>query len=242
MRRLKRGLCKTCSKRLKVDGSGNLPKFCPAHRFSKERMVAHAAGNPDPEPVEWVCNTPKCDNPCMSDTAKLCKNCADEAQRDRGRMRRGASVPSLKGVPRTPEVRAKLAAAQTGKKLSAATKARCAELCRLGVTGRKRSLKNQFMCRRGRVFNFRSSWEAATARWLDTTRQVWDYEPQIIRLKNGDCYLPDFRLADGSFIEVKGYMDSRDRNRIRRARGLGYVIKVFDERVMKRLGLLPSKR
>lgn len=59
-------------------------------------------------------------------------------------------------------------------------------------------------------YYFRSSWEANYARYLNYRGIVWEYEPKRFYLKELDCtYLPDFRLEDGTYIEVKGW-DTRE--------------------------------
>lgn len=148
----------------------------------------------------------------------------------------------MKGIPRTPEVRKKLAIAQTGKKHTAEAKFKCAENVRLGISGPKRSFKNRFTCQQGREFQLRSSWERVVAEYLDSQGVHWDYEPEVIKLSDGNCYLPDFKLADGSYIEVKGYMDEKDAAKIALAREAGYKVEIFDGAKLKTLGILPSKK
>jgi hypothetical protein len=79
----------------------------------------------------------------------------------------------------------------------------------------------------GDIF-FRSAWEANYARYLNyliATDWIvrWEFEPQIFRfpVKRGNRgYLPDFRVwfPDGSYEwhEVKGYMDSDSKIKLRR--------------------------
>jgi hypothetical protein len=50
-----------------------------------------------------------------------------------------------------------------------------------------------------------SSWEVRVARYLDETGVVWKYGETVFTLGQNRSYRPDFRLEDGSFIEVKGY-------------------------------------
>jgi hypothetical protein len=53
-------------------------------------------------------------------------------------------------------------------------------------------------------FKVRSSWELAYANWLDSNGISWEYEPKF-KLSNGMTYSPDFRLKDGTIIEIKGF-------------------------------------
>lgn len=50
----------------------------------------------------------------------------------------------------------------------------------------------------------RSSWEVKYAEWLDKNKIKWEYEPTFT-LSNGLTYIADFRLLDGTIIEIKGY-------------------------------------
>jgi hypothetical protein len=66
---------------------------------------------------------------------------------------------------------------------------------------------------------FRSSWEANIARFLKHQNMKWEYEPQVFTYpyKHGTVsYCPDFKLGDGTWIEVKGFMDGRSKTQIRR--------------------------
>jgi predicted nuclease of restriction endonuclease-like RecB superfamily len=55
-----------------------------------------------------------------------------------------------------------------------------------------------------RIVNFKSSYELAYAGYLDSKGVSWEYEP-IYELSNGTSILPDFKLQDGSIVEIKGY-------------------------------------
>lgn len=50
----------------------------------------------------------------------------------------------------------------------------------------------------------RSSYELAYAKWLDSRGINWEYEPHF-KLSNGSNYFPDFKLEDGTIVEIKGY-------------------------------------
>lgn len=53
--------------------------------------------------------------------------------------------------------------------------------------------------------NFRSSWEAAFAHYLDLINVKYEYEPKRFKTSHGS-YLPDFLLIQyDKFIEIKGY-------------------------------------
>jgi predicted nuclease of restriction endonuclease-like RecB superfamily len=52
---------------------------------------------------------------------------------------------------------------------------------------------------------FRSSWEANVARIFTACGIEWEFEPQRFTLTSGQTYAPDFRLGNGTYIEVKGY-------------------------------------
>lgn len=52
--------------------------------------------------------------------------------------------------------------------------------------------------------SFRSRWEANYARILNYEGIVFEYEKHKIEVENGHKYVPDFRLMNGTFVEVKG--------------------------------------
>lgn len=58
--------------------------------------------------------------------------------------------------------------------------------------------------RDGRIIRFKSSYELAYAKHLDSNGIKWEYEPKF-KLSNGSNILPDFRLEDGTIVEIKGY-------------------------------------
>lgn len=77
---------------------------------------------------------------------------------------------------------------------------------------------------------FRSGWEANVARFLTFLIKhkeiyCWEFEPDTFwfnEIKRGTrSYLPDFKVWDKKddkpyYIEVKGYMDSRSKTKIKR--------------------------
>ena len=83
----------------------------------------------------------------------------------------------------------------------------------------------------GRRIFFRSRWEANYARYLQFLKDrgdilEWEHEPKTFwfeEIKRGVCsYLPDFRVYFGKesyeYHEVKGWMDSRSKTKIKRMR------------------------
>jgi NUMOD3 motif len=115
---------------------------------------------------------------------------------------------------------------ETKKRLSEAQKQYCAINGNQFVTGRsagrhsKESISKISTSNlgkepkwKGRVFQYigpkgsfkmRSSYELVYAEYLDSKGIEWEYEPQYI-LSNGSGFAPDFRLGDGTIVEVKGY-------------------------------------
>lgn len=84
----------------------------------------------------------------------------------------------------------------------------------------------------------RSNWEVLVAQYLDKIGEPWEYEPQVIILRNGQRYTPDFKLSNGGFIEVKGYVSPAAYSKLVRARKLGYVIHLWNSQKLRQLGLL----
>jgi hypothetical protein len=67
---------------------------------------------------------------------------------------------------------------------------------------------------------FRSSYEKAYAKYLDSGRKDWLYEPCTFDLGN-TTYLPDFYLIkDKKFVEIKGYMKESAQKKINLFRGI----------------------
>lgn len=66
----------------------------------------------------------------------------------------------------------------------------------------------------------RSNWEANVCRYLKSLGISYEYEPQVFvfsKVKHGTVsYCPDIKLEDGTWIEVKGYLDSKSKTAIRR--------------------------
>jgi uncharacterized cysteine cluster protein YcgN (CxxCxxCC family) len=62
---------------------------------------------------------------------------------------------------------------------------------------------------KGRIFEYnglklRSSYELFYAKYLDSIGIKWEYEPKF-KLKDGRTFAPDFRLEDGTIVEIKGW-------------------------------------
>lgn len=65
----------------------------------------------------------------------------------------------------------------------------------------------------GGVF-FRSSWEANYARILNHLGVRWQYEPETFEVGEAETYTPDFKLADGTFVEIKGWWTEASKRKI----------------------------
>jgi hypothetical protein len=104
------------------------------------------------------------------------------------------------------------------------------------------SWKSQWYEVGGKRFYARSSWEINHANWLESLKQNksiidWEHEPETFwftGIKRGAMsYLPDFKitLSDNSieFHEIKGWMDSRSRTKIKRFRKQfkDHTLKIF---------------
>ena len=72
-------------------------------------------------------------------------------------------------------------------------------------------------------YEFRSRLEAKWAVYLDEIGAKYDYEPEGYKLKNGECYLPDFKIYAGKnrggrtpevfYLEVKGDPTEKDKRK-----------------------------
>ena len=72
-------------------------------------------------------------------------------------------------------------------------------------------------------YEFRSRLEAKWAVYLDAIGAKYDYEPEGYKLKNGECYLPDFKIYAGKnsggrtpevfYLEVKGDPTEKDKRK-----------------------------
>jgi hypothetical protein len=101
-----------------------------------------------------------------------------------------------------------------------AIKRKCMELDGKIVPGAKKNKKSMIGKRPDLNQFFRSNWEANLARYLALQKITWVYEPKVFffdKIKHGTVsYCPDFQLLDGSYIEVKGFLDGKGRTAINR--------------------------
>jgi hypothetical protein len=80
--------------------------------------------------------------------------------------------------------------------------------------------ENQYSrCRKGKradlgdIF-FRSTWEANYARILNHLGIRWEYEPETFQVGEVETYTPDFKLVDGTFVEIKGWWTETSKRKI----------------------------
>jgi hypothetical protein len=67
--------------------------------------------------------------------------------------------------------------------------------------------------------------EARWAVFLDEIGMEWTYEPERVSLPSGGTYLPDFRTAGDSYLEVKGAEENLDKAYLLRAASvLGHLV------------------
>lgn len=105
-------------------------------------------------------------------------------------------------------------------------------------------------------YYLKSGWELSYAQYLDSELQngkiiKWEYEPDTFwfeRIKRGvRSYTPDFKVEypDGrvEYHEVKGYLDSKSKTKLKRMRIYHPEIKMklIDRAYMSKLGLLNQK-
>lgn len=91
----------------------------------------------------------------------------------------------------------------------------------------------------GIKIKMRSGYEVMYAMVLDKENIQWEYEPKRFKLSKGITYLPDFYLIDEDlWIDVKGRVTEKNKNKYKLFRGLGYNLNlVFIKEIEKRLGL-----
>lgn len=104
----------------------------------------------------------------------------------------------------------------------------------------------------GKKTYFRSSWEIKYAEYLESLKNKgdivsWEFEPDTFwfdKIKRGvRSYLPDFKILcnDGhtEYHEVKGWMDSRSKTKIKRMRIYhpNVILVVLQKKELKNLGL-----
>lgn len=99
----------------------------------------------------------------------------------------------------------------------------------LGFIGRRVTWKQEWHEIGGKRNFYRSRWEVKYANYLEILKRAgeieeWEHEPKSFYFENEKrgavCYIPDFRVTrkDGThyWIEVKGYMDSRSKTKLKR--------------------------
>jgi hypothetical protein len=84
----------------------------------------------------------------------------------------------------------------------------------------------------------RSSWEVKFASWCDKNKIKWEYESKTFDL--GNCtYTPDFYLPESNtYIEIKGYLRNKAKNKIRLFNQLFKNLKVLNKQDLKFMGVL----
>lgn len=85
------------------------------------------------------------------------------------------------------------------------------ELKRAGISGKRtvgpKGSLTRYLGADGLITRFRSTWEAAFARHLDSLGLKWAYEAHTYILSDGRSYTPDFWIPSlDRYFEVKGYM------------------------------------
>lgn len=84
-----------------------------------------------------------------------------------------------------------------------------------GINHSNRQYKKEYTYtdRKGRIIQMNSSWEVAFAFTLDRKNLNWDYEiDRIPVILNGrkHYYIPDFKLQDNKYVEIKGWTLKKD--------------------------------
>ena len=157
------------------------------------------------------------------------RNIARLAVLNRGRRaspeHRAAISEANRRRERTSEFRAKIGAAARERWRLGKQSSRVGT----GVRGRRADLGEAA---------FRSTWEANVARVLSRCGVAWEFEPTRFALDNGRSYCPDFRLATGVYLEVKGYLrpDAAERMRLFRSMYPDIVIDEPDDHVQFNAG------
>lgn len=86
-------------------------------------------------------------------------------------------------------------------------------------------------------YYLKSSLEYIYARYLDYMGIQWQYEGQLFELSTGGSYKPDFQLADGSYVEIKGGFNyATDLPRIKVfEQDYGVTVKILQEQDLRKL-------
>lgn len=92
-------------------------------------------------------------------------------------------------------------------------------------------------CGHYKGYYLKSTLEYIYARYLDHMGIQWQYEVKTYELSNGGSYKPDFLLADGSYVEVKGGFNyETDLPRIKLfEQDYGVVVQIVQEQDLRRL-------
>lgn len=85
-----------------------------------------------------------------------------------------------------------------------------------------------------------SSWEVKVAEYLDAQGLQWEYGQKVFSLSERKSYRPDFVLACGKIIEVKGYWRKENKEKFELWRSLypDVVCEVWDKTKLKELKIL----
>lgn len=78
-------------------------------------------------------------------------------------------------------------------------------------------------------YKFRSRLEARWAVAFDELRIQWEYEPQGYELPDGTQYLPDFKLHDKLFVEVKGSLDELGAKKVLGLASAGHEVLLLED-------------
>ena len=107
----------------------------------------------------------------------------------------------------------------------------------------KRPGRYWYQCPDGEYVSMRSGWEVAYAEWLDGKGIKWKYEPKTFILSEGNAYTPDFLLEDGTYVEVKGWLTAKHKQRIEDFKQLNSHLKFIlaDGNYLKLIGCNLSK-
>jgi len=94
------------------------------------------------------------------------------------------------------------------------------EIRKLGLTRRSiagpRGYFARYVDSQGRITKFRSTWEAAFARYLDNNYLKWAYEAHAWLLSDGSAYIPDFWVPSiDTYFEVKGWMSEESARKLK---------------------------
>lgn len=198
--------------------------------------------NPRYSAVQWI-NSKFCSLPCSAESQKINDGMGNQerGRRKRGQVKTGTQAWIDKIKARTkegmmrPNVLEKLRQPKgpmSDDRKSIISKALCGKMPQnmvFGGTGAYPNvLRGDYECSKGTVY-FRSKWEANYALYLDFLINQgeitnWEYEADVFvfeQIKFGTrSYRPDFKIfnTDSSieYHEVKGYMDSRSKTKLKR--------------------------